>query len=140
MSYTIVESTKTKVNNVTAVQDILDNYWCGFEPQIEPEHAGTGTLTLAGWDADPQAVHVDQWPDDEEYPDEDDWDDAMQLVLEEKGNEGFVAMLRELAPYLQTPLTVVWHSIFEGHFGGAGQWTVQPGSPDVQVQEVFPLA
>jgi hypothetical protein len=41
---------------------------------------------------------------------------------------------------LRRPLTVVWHRILEGDFDGAGQWTVWPGSPYVQVQRVYPIA
>ncbi len=64
----------------------------------------------------------------------------MRKLLVEEGEEGFFDMLRDLAPYLETPLTVVWYRYCEGSFDGAGQWTVWPGSPYVQVQKVEPLS
>jgi hypothetical protein len=136
----MLESTKAKVRDVQAVKEVLDRYWYYFDPEIETQGGvGNGYLTLSGFDSWPEALRVEDWPDDEEYPDEDAWDDAMRHLLAEKGNEGFVAMLRELAPYLETPLTIVWHRIEGGEFDGAGQWTVWPGSPYVQVQQVNPL-
>jgi hypothetical protein len=137
----VLVSTTVKVTDVQAVKGVLDNYYFNFDPEVEPrEGAGAGTLTIAGHDSWPEAVHVDEWADRQEFPDEDAWDDAMRRLLEERGEEGFVAMLGDLAPYLETPLTVVWHRILEGHFDGAGQYTVWPGSPYVQVQTVRPLA
>jgi hypothetical protein len=140
MSFIEIQSTKANVSNVQAVKSIFDSYWYDFDFQIEThDSAGNGCLTLSGIDSWPEAMHLEDLPDDEEYPDEDDWDDALQDLLMEKGNEGFVAMLRKLAPYLETPLTVVWYSIDAYDFHGAGRWTVWPGSPDVQVQKVDPL-
>jgi len=141
MCYTIVESTKATVNNVPAVQNILNNYWHHFHTTVVPDGGGrTGTLALSGYDALPLALPVSLWPDPEEYPNDHAWENIMEFGLQEIGDVGFVAMLERIAPYLETPLTVVWHRKVEGQFGLAGQWTVYPGAPNVQVQEVFPLA
>jgi hypothetical protein len=136
----MIESTKGNVSNVKAIKSILDSYWTEFEPIVVPnEGAESGSITISGHDSWPSALHISEWPDSEEHTDDQDWDDAMSDLLEEKGEEGFLALLRDLAPYLETPLTIVWCDIFEGDFWGAAQWTVCPGSPDVEVQRVDPL-
>jgi hypothetical protein len=140
MSESIIESTKAKVKNVQAVEEVLDRYWHEFDPEIEDDDgSASGSLTLSGYDAFPQAVSEADWPADDEYPDDHAWESAVEDLLWKLGDEGFVALLQDLAPYLGTPLTVVWHWTGSGEFLGAGQWTVWPGSPYVQVHEVVPL-
>lgn len=133
----IIESTKAKVTNVKVLQDFLNDYWCSFEIKIESDEGGdTGSLTISGYDSFPEALFIDEWPDNEEYPTDASWLDAMFDLLREKGDKGFMSMLEMLADNLETPLTIVWSSISEGYFADAGQWTVWPGCPYIQVQKV----
>jgi hypothetical protein len=135
-----LQSTKAKVTDVQAVQAVLDRYWCDFQAHVEPrDGAGAGTLTLSGGGS-PEALLADELPDRRAYPHQDTWDDAVGVLAAAHGEERFAALLRDLAPYLETPLTVLWHcTLDDGGFGGAAQWTVGPGSPHVQVQTVRPL-
>jgi hypothetical protein len=99
----------------------------------------------------PEAVRRDQLPneedfhedgeedlpdedDDEGFPDEDRWYKAVDKLYEEKGEEGFLALLRELAPHLESPLLIleVWNDVFFGHAHGAEVWHVQPGASEVE--------
>jgi hypothetical protein len=134
-----LQSTKARVTDVQAVKAVLARYWCDFKAHVVRRGAGAGTLTLSGGGS-PEALLADEFPDRREYPHQDTWDDAVGDLAAAHGEERFAALLRDLAPYLETPLTVIWHcTLDDGGFGGAGQWTVWPGSPHVQVQEVRPL-
>ncbi len=90
----------------------------------------------------PLALHRDQWPDEEEYPDEDsdeaelgetEWDKR----YEKKGEEGFLALLRDLAPFLETPLMILVVGRDHSFSTCAAQaWTVRPGRKKVKTLAV----
>jgi hypothetical protein len=149
-------STNAKVNDPQTVRKILDSYALrGVDIELCEEGSG-GTLKMAfqegdpDWWAWPLALHRDQWPDEEQYPDEDQFDedelgeDEDELGetewgkrYEEKGEEGFLALLRDLAPCLETPLMLL--VVGKDHFTSfysAQAWTVHPGSKNVETLDV----
>ena len=142
-------STKARVRDPQKVREILATYDVkGVEIQLREEGAGwvleMGSHIVA-WDEGewPQALHFDDWPDEDPYPDEDEGDEVELGETEwdkrfmEKGDEGFLALLRDLIPCLETPLLIlvtvrdaVFHSIY------SQAWNVQPGAREVQTLEV----
>ena len=76
-----LKSTKTKVRDLQRVREVLDSYkMTGVEIRLSEEETG-GTLEMVFEDPDrdwyewPLALHRDQWPCEEEYPDEDEQDE-----------------------------------------------------------------
>jgi hypothetical protein len=142
-----LSSTRVKVRDSEKVRGILDAYETeGVEIQLQDDR----TLEMAfeeedpNWSEWPLALHRDQWPDEDRFPDvaisdtdpleESAWDKA----FEEKGKEGFLSLLRELASYLESPLLVlVTARTYDFNFAGATVWLVQPGTTEVQSLEVF---
>jgi hypothetical protein len=142
-------STTAKVNDPQTVRKILDSYALrGVDIELREEGSG-GTLEMAFQEGDPDlserplALHRDQWPDEEEYPAEEELDEdelgetEWDNRYEEKGEEGFLALLRDLAPCLETPLMilVVGKECFTS-FYSAQAWTVHPGSKEVTTLRV----
>jgi hypothetical protein len=82
------------------------------------------------WQA-PVAVRLDQLPAREGYADEEAWLEAADEVLSAKGREGFLALLRELAPHLEAELLILSASRGEGRCW-AEVWCVRPGAKEVQ--------
>jgi hypothetical protein len=141
-------STKVKVSDHRAVRKILDSYALrGVEIELHEKGSG-GTLELTFQERDPDwvewplALHRDQWPDEEQHPDEEldedelgetEWDKR----YDEKGEEGFLALLRDLAPCLETRLMilVVGKDRFTS-FYSAQAWTVHPRSKQVETLNV----
>jgi hypothetical protein len=139
-------STKAKVRDTQNVREILESYALqGVDIELYEEGPG-GTLELAfqGGDPDwfewPLALHRDRWPseDPDQELDEDEWGETeWDKRYEEQGEEGFLALLRDLAPCLETPLMllVVGKDRFTS-FYSAQAWTVHPGSKEVETLDV----
>jgi hypothetical protein len=128
-------STKARVGARKKVRAILDSYATdGVEFRLTDDRRGwfleaafeEDDLGAWGFAA---AVHHDQLPDKEAYADEGAWMEAWDGVLVEKGQEGFLVLLRELAPHLKTPLLILSAS-WGGAEGGARAWIVQPGAKE----------
>src|SRR3954447_16595115 len=107
-----LQSTEVKVRDCRRVREILDSYaWEGVEIELSGK-GPTGTLVMTyseplsdvwGW---PQALHKNQWPDDD-FEDDAQADQAWFELFEEKGGEGFLSLLRSLAPFLESPLMIL---------------------------------
>jgi hypothetical protein len=132
-----------------SVQGILEQYDVRPELQVVTgDKAGTGVLAFKenkpDWVDWPSAVRGDELPyleDEAVYKDEDDeqraWNEAYELLHEERGQEGLTNLLLELAPYLGSPLVIqaaTWGSY--GDFSKAREWTVQPGAKEIEVKEI----
>jgi hypothetical protein len=147
---TELTSTKTRVRDPQMVRVLLYAYKVrGVETRLSDEGA-TGTLSMAYQDVDPDwfewpvALHRDQWPDEEpdagpEEPDteedpgdEDRGETEWDRCFDEMGQEGFLALLRRLAPYLETPLLIqATISTWDDRTAGSRAWLVHPGSREV---------
>lgn len=135
-------SSKAKVHDVEMLKKVLDSYAWPVDVNIDLREEDSGgilevTYEDGDWDAwcSPTAVKVEDLPDPDLYPDDDHFFDAEFEVFEEKGNEGFLALLRELAQHLESPLQflVANHS---GINHAATVWLVHPGATDVETLEV----
>jgi hypothetical protein len=137
-------STKTKVNDPQTVRKILESYASqGVDIELYEEGPG-GTLEMAfqegepDWFEWPLALHRDRWPseDPDQELDEDEWGETeWDRRYEEQGEEGFLALLRDLAPHLATPLTLLRVAMDRGSCA-AQAWTVHPGSKEVETLDV----
>ena len=72
----------------------------------------------------------DMLPCEEEFDDDDAWFDAKFDILLENGSDGFLALLIELAPYLQAPLIILMLDT-DCPFA-AETWLVEPNCKNVQ--------
>jgi hypothetical protein len=140
MSVTVT-STKAKVRDPERVREVLDSYeWEGVEIKLQQEGFGW-TLEMAHHDEDsdswvwPAALRREDVPSEDQYPDMDDLLDAELKLYLEKGGEGFLALLRELAPHLESPLLILVTAASQS--GGldyaASAWRVEPGAKEVEV-------
>jgi len=139
--YERVSSNRATVRDLIAVCRIRNRYDHNLEIAAEPDLA-TGTYVLRISDADerwPLAVREDVFHVDERL-DEEAYCEARDKVLEQHGDEGFVAFLLEVAPYVTSTLTVQATAVGSGgEFFGAKEWTVKPGSKGVDIKEIRPL-
>jgi hypothetical protein len=139
-----VTSTTAKVKDAEKLKQVLNNYdlkgiyllldkECNHLTAIDNPY---GDPNDPDW---PQALPIDQIPsspdDDEDKDAMVDWDIACDEVFYEKGGEGLIALLREVAPCLEEPLTFLALALVDGR-AIAGVWIVQPGSTEVQTLEV----
>jgi hypothetical protein len=135
-----VTSTKAKVRDPQKIQEILDSYEvCGVGIKLQ-EEKDEWVLEMAFEDKDdesldwwpsPAALHLDQLPMDEEYPEEDDLFDEWDKRLGDQGDEGFLALLRDLATVIQTPLLILSANRDE-EGSSAKVWSLQPGTKEVE--------
>jgi hypothetical protein len=136
-----VTSTKAKVRDPQKIREILADYEVdGVEIQLHEED-GSWLLEVVCEDPDalvlgwPAALHIDDWPDEDRYPDEEEEDEDGPRETEwfkrfqEQGDEGFLALLRDLIPYLETSLLILAVEYFD--FPGAEAWGIHPGAKDV---------
>ena len=79
----------------------------------------------------PRAVKKDQLPDRDKYPDQVSWWDAVFKVFSGRGDEGFEALLGELAPLLATPLIILASELISDS-GSAQLWRIAPGASEVE--------
>jgi hypothetical protein len=129
-----VVSTKVKADR-EKVGSVLGKY--DLEG-VEFRFDGAGRLEAVG----PESEEDGLWPravlaaecsgraedDDEDDDDEDDDFDELYYPYDEKGSEGFVALLRELAGCIEAPMTVlaVSHD-FDSNWSNSCVWRVEPG-------------
>jgi hypothetical protein len=125
----LMASTKAKVKDVEKLNEVRSNYELqGIDFQVDD----AGRLTAVGLEDDdwhwPQALKDDQLPYDKLDPekDEDAWDEALSDLYEEKGDDGFLSLLGEVAACLESPLVILAVRRDEGFLVGA-TWIVQPG-------------
>ena len=68
-------------------------------------------------------------------PDDEEWYEEVEKRFDEEGAEGFLALLRELAPHLETPLVILWGAELWRDFSTKA-WIVQPGAREVEILDV----
>jgi hypothetical protein len=143
----MVESTQARVRDPQKVRAILDSYETrGIEFQVTGE-GDEGTLEATFQDDDPdvtrlpEAVRADEhtvaWPDRD--LDDDEWYrlwDQEETLFEAKGQEGLLALLGEVAAYLQTPLLILAAGAYPPDGCAARAWRVQPGAKEVEALDV----
>ena len=140
MEACIIGSSKSRVRSISAAKSITNNRMLDFTVMFEQD---TGADTGAIWfldsgDASLSAVTMNRSAvqDSEDWTEE-DWQDHWEEMLSEKGSEGFNALLLEMAPLLETPLTAF--SAFGAFAESKGYCsvslvTVRPGATQVEVQ------
>jgi hypothetical protein len=143
MSVTL-KSNKAKVRDHDSVLIVLADYDLdGVEIDVKKENS-SWTLEMAYHDSDfnsltaPRAVRLEEMPDPDEYSNDDDLYMAQQDTFDEKGGEGFLALLVDLAHYLESPLMIlVADASLCGGFGYAAQvLRIEPGGIEVESLEV----
>jgi hypothetical protein len=132
------------ITNVDAVLKILRGYYCSVRFVVRREGMdGRGTIQVAE-DRWPLALKMeDILAEDEAVEDVliEDLDDALCEEDEDGswvGNEGFRALLLELAPYLATPLRIFFASARGFWEDGLDEWTVQPQTKEVFIDSIPP--
>jgi hypothetical protein len=135
---TTLTSSKAKVRNPKKVREILYSYdWDDFEIKLEKEDTGW-TLEVVSYEDNfdaimwPRAVKIEDLPDKDDYPDEDAYFDAEFEVYCDKGDEGFLALLQELAPHLESPLLILALEANTDFYPIAEVWRVEPGGKEVE--------
>jgi hypothetical protein len=134
-------STKVGVRDRRKVQEILDAYGTRGVEVVLAEEGGRPTLAMAfeendaDWAYPPEALPRDRWPTAEQYPDEEDRDEALDELYLDKGPEGFRVLLRALAPHLEGPLLVLMAS-WDRKRASAQVWGVCPGAAEVEALAV----
>jgi hypothetical protein len=138
-----LKSTTAKVKNAKKLKKVLSKYELrGIAFQVDEErnleavNDPNDSPEVPHW---PEAVLEDQLPP---YPDDENDEDALEAyeeVFDEKGGEGLIALLREIATCLETPLLIVAlnRNAFEEPV--AQVWNLQPGVAEVQTLEVIAL-
>ncbi len=128
-----ITSTRAKVNVEKAAKVFRKYALQGIEFLIDHQ----GVLTAVGVDSEdvvaryPLAVPVRRLPTEKEYPDEGDRLAERETVFEEEGDAGFIALLKDLAGCLQTPLMIL--AVMEEDGWRSSQvWRVEPGSRQVE--------
>jgi hypothetical protein len=129
------QSTVAKVTDLGAVEAVLDAYAYRFDVELLAAGMLTGgTIRIADAGRWPHAVRRELLPDPEDTAPA-DYDALEADVFAEHGGDGFVGLLRDLAPLLKSPLTVV-ALLRAGERCWAQAWTVLPGAAEVQVAEL----
>ena len=124
-------SNKARVTDRAAVLRVLEDYFyqCDIDVQGE-EGSAAGTIGFSSGEGGPDAVRYEDYDLPE---DEDEEFDALSDHQDEDGERGFVKLLREVAPYLETPLTVQAVSYWNDGFPiWAREWHVRPGAEEVE--------
>ncbi|HEY3836915.1 MAG TPA: hypothetical protein VGL72_10105 [Bryobacteraceae bacterium] len=139
-----LDSTVAKVSDIQSAAELRERYWANFDIHLKADDgAASGTITIVRAAARPLAITRmelhDRGAQPALYDDGEEWAEVVEPLLAKYGDDGFVALLRELVPLLVTPLIVVWHRKIDGAFDGAAQWAIWPGCPFVRVQQVDPL-
>jgi hypothetical protein len=138
-----LKSNKVYVRDVERLRERLADYeWEGVEFVIR-EEGSRWTLELVYSEDDlevwasPAAVKLEDLPDVEADPD-DDYSEAEGEVWVEKGEEGFLSLLGELAPHVESALLILVGegSLLSGHGHSAQAWLVQPGAKEVETLQV----
>src|SRR6516164_7289197 len=94
-----IASTKVMANR-ERVHEILQQ----FDEKGYLEVVGTKNAGAEDW---PQAVPVSELPRKEDYPDEEEYQEAVYDVYDDEGGDGFIALLKELTSCIEAPLTIL---------------------------------
>jgi hypothetical protein len=139
-----LKSNKVYVRDVERLRERLADYESegvefnlreeGARWTLELEHAEDD---LEVWDS-PRAVKVEDLLDVEADPDDDDYSEAEAEVWAEKGEEGFLSLLGELAQHVESALLILVGegTELEGYRYSAQAWLVQPGAKEVATLRV----
>jgi len=139
-------SNLAKIKDPEAVENILCNYLFRFEVFVRETEAGGGwTLEMAGVGrgtgvgdsarGEPLALPTDQVPNPWQHPMPESPFAEMIALLQERGQEGFAAMLLDLAPFLETELKVRAVSD-QADLHVAQEWLVRPGAQKLEHAEI----
>jgi hypothetical protein len=134
-------STTARVRDPEQVRTILDSYLVDGVEITLAQDGSDWVLRAAFEDADPNefqrpvALHRGQLPDEQKYPDQNAWGDALDELLQERGGEGFEALLRDLAPHVETPLLLLYAD-WVGTGASATVWRAQPGTGEVETLDL----
>ena|ERR1700677_455487 len=130
-------SNTEKVDDLDAVQAILGEYEIDGDILLRPDEDGPGgMIRIRAKNTWPKAVMYDECPS----PDGDDGDDDESWVLFEEGDEGFLDLLGDLGPHLETPLEVQAVMIDGYEFVAAKEWTVRPGAKEIETKTIDKLS
>jgi hypothetical protein len=147
----VLKCKEAVVKDLRKVQEIIDSYALdGVEPQLKMI-ASSWVLAMSFEDLDydgsafPLALHKRDCPAEEQYPPVPVDDDsemtydlattAWEKQFDEKGKEGFLAFLRDLAPCLETPFLVL-HLFWDSTGSSATTWLVLPETTEVEAIEI----
>src|SRR4029077_21049542 len=113
-------------------------YTFSLEIRADGENPATGTLRISGrnW---PAALKKEQIPEDGKDSDDESRFNALAALYEQKGEQGFVALLLDLAPCLETPLTIQAIEYDFDEFHIAREWIIQPGARAVETRTMLPI-
>ena len=131
-------STKATVRNPERAGEILDSYHCRGVQVVLQEKDTVWSVEMTDndneeWDMElPQALRLECLPSPEEFEDETEWMDEVMIRLMNEGDAGFLALLRDLAPYLETPLLILGGGARGGWGYAASVWRVEPGAKEVE--------
>lgn len=127
----VTASNGPALKNVPAVEAILARYYLDpeFHIGVAYDHAdGAPYLFVYG--------HV--WPETWKLPEGVECDDFDPYTsdLYEEGADGFVQLLKEIAPFLKEPLVVQAIGSIKCRFPlSASEWRIRPGAVQVEVNE-----
>ena len=131
-----LDSNNVEIRSVKKLKGVLNSYVWEKNVKVAIEKKGSGwTLKFRydgrdGHSCNASAVAVVKLvdlPDPSEYPNEDDYRAAKNDVYRKKGEEGFLALLRDLAQYLKSQLMINLAGVSElGFRGGSGELTLVP--------------
>jgi hypothetical protein len=133
-------SNKARIRDLQEVREILDSYeWDNLDLTFQEEGA-VWTLEIHYHDYDLDAwerqvaLRDEDLPSKVEYPDEDDHFDGESDLLKEKGDEGFLALLCELAAHLESLLVILVAvtSLIADNVSATQAWLVEPGAKEVE--------
>src|SRR5947209_1905960 len=106
MSKRMMQSNEAKVSDVSAVKNVLAGYAYFFDVRIEPKDGATPGVIAIGTKGDmPWAVRKNE-PGGSPQRQE-----GGSGFGRSPDDEGLADLLRNLAPYLLTPLIIVWSAI-----------------------------
>jgi hypothetical protein len=131
-------STQTQVREPQKVREVLDSYILRLIGSKIYEESDGWFLELwyrdkHSFDAgEPLAVRRDLLPRGKKIRKA-----ALENLIQEEGEAGFISLLRELIPFLVTPLMVLSVSYSESSMYALA-WLVLPGAEDVKTLAVSP--
>ncbi len=135
-----LQSTAAKLSDAIGARQICDNYKFTFSIEIasDGENPAIGTLGISGknW---PAALPKEQVPPEDKDSDDESRFNALAALYEQKGEQGFAALLGDLAPCLETPFTIQATEYDFDEFHIAQEWIVQPGAKDVEIKKIMPI-
>jgi hypothetical protein len=130
-----ISSTKAKIN-VEKANEVLRNYALR-NVEFCLDEGGLLKVTEAEDEAVypyyPQAVPLGELPRRQDYPDKEEYEDAVNYTYSDRGSAGYFALLKELSLYLKTPLTILVISADpDDHDIESLVWRIEPGLGTVE--------